>query len=221
MKKVILIGSGAVAAEITSFIEDHNQHVETKDMLNIIGYLDFNDNIDKYWQKYGLKKPVISDIYTYDIQAEDNFIISVADLPFRFKMIEYLISKNASIINFIHYTTMVGNNVEIGKGNIIYPHCLIGPKAQLGDYNLITSYSFISHDCKIGTNNFFATSGLSGHVVVGDNNVLGIRSTILHHISIGSGNTIQAGMIVDKNVKDNTTVFYRYKEQVIAIPKAD
>lgn len=219
MKKVILIGSGAVAAEITSFIEDNNQHVVTKEMLDIAGYLDFDNNINQFWQKYHLKKPVISDIYSYDIQTEDNFIISIADLPFRFKMIEYLISKNASIINFIHYSTIVGNNVEIGKGNIIYPHCLIGPNANLGDYNLITSYSFISHDCKIGTNNFFATSGLSGHVVVGDNNVFGIRSTILPHISIGSGNTIQAGMVVDKNLKDNSIVFYRYKEQVIAIPK--
>lgn len=218
MKKVIIVGSGAVAAEITSFIGDHNKNIAPKDKLYIEGYLDFDENIEKYWRRYGLKKPVISDIYSYKIRTdEDNFIIAVADIPFRLKMIEYLISAKASITNFIHYSSIVGNNIEIGTGNIIYPNCVIGPSASIGNYNFITSYSFISHDCKIGNNNFFATAGVCGHVRVGNNNSFGIRSTVLPHVSIGSENTIQAGMIVDKNLNDGTTVYYRYKEQVFFV----
>jgi hypothetical protein len=91
MKKIILIGSGAVAAEITSLIEDHNKHVENDQMFYVEGYLDFEENIEKYWRKYGLVKPVITDICSYEIQEGDNFVIAVADLPFRLKMIELLV----------------------------------------------------------------------------------------------------------------------------------
>jgi UDP-3-O-[3-hydroxymyristoyl] glucosamine N-acyltransferase len=82
---------------------------------------------------------------------------------------------------------------------------------------MLTSYSFISHDCKIGNNNFFSTAGLGGNVTVGNNNFFGIRATVLPNISIGDKNTIQAGMIVDKEVKNDNIVFHRFKEKVIAI----
>lgn len=41
---------------------------------------------------------------------------------------------------------------------------------------------------------------------------MGIRVTTVPDIIIGNRNKIQAGMIVDKNVGDDSTLFYRYKE---------
>ncbi|MEG2471573.1 MAG: hypothetical protein RSA75_09950 [Bacteroidales bacterium] len=54
-----------------------------------------------------------------------------------------------------------------------------------------------------------------------DDNYFGIRGTTLPNIEIGSKNTIQAGMIVDKNIENESTCFYRFKEKVLAIPKVD
>ena len=54
---------------------------------------------------------------------------------------------------------------------------------------------------------------------MGDNNYFGIRATILPNINVGSNNLIQAGMIVDKNITDNETVFYKYKENIRIISK--
>lgn len=71
----------------------------------------------------------------------------------------------------------------------------------------------------MGNYNFFSTVGLCGHVEVGDENMFYIKSTVIPHVTIGNRNTIQAGMIVDKNVADDTTVFHRFKEKVISIPK--
>jgi hypothetical protein len=42
---------------------------------------------------------------------------------------------------------------------------------------------------------------------------------VIPDVNIGNGNMIQAGMMVDKSIKDETTIFYRYKESVIAVPK--
>ena len=82
-----------------------------------------------------------------------------------------------------------------------------------------TSYSFISHDCEVGNGNFFSKAGIAGHVKIGSNNYFGIGSVVIPHTVIGDNNLIQAGMTIDRSVKDDTTVFYRFKEKVMAIPK--
>ena len=112
---------------------------------------------------------------------------------------------------------MISKSAKLGKGNIIYPNSVVGPNANLGNFNLVTSYSFISHDCTIGDYNFFSTAGLAGNVDIGNRNFFGIRSTVLPSVKIGNDNLIQAGMVVDKNVTDKETVFYRFKEKVTVI----
>ena len=59
----------------------------------------------------------------------------------------------------------------------------------------------------------------SGFTKVGDENLFGINSATIPGIKVGNRNKIAAGMVLDKNVGDNSVVFYRYKERIIAIPK--
>ncbi len=217
---VIIVGSGAVAAELTQYIEDSNRHVQQGKHLNLLGYLDLKENIENYWAKYKLAKPVLGDINTYNIFETDNFLVGISNIPFRMKMISILKERGAKITGFIHYTSLISESTVVGDGNIIYPFCIIGPNCKIGSHNMVTAYSFISHDCKIGSNNFFSTAGLSGNVTVGDENFFGIRSTAIPNVSIGSRNVIQAGMTIDKDVESDSTVFYKFKEKVIAMPKA-
>jgi len=220
MKNIVILGTGAAAAELTSYIEDHNLTVTIDDKkINIRGYIDYDYNIEKYWRKYKLKLPVLCDIDSYAATSDEEVLIGISDINFRNKMIEILLNKNIKISNFIHNSVIISDSISLGVGNIIYPFCIIGPNTSIGDFNMITSYSFISHDCTIGNGNFLSTAGIAGRVMIGNNNFFGIRSTVIPHVEIGSNNVIQAGMIVDKVVKNETTVFYRYKEQIIAIPK--
>jgi acetyltransferase-like isoleucine patch superfamily enzyme len=217
MKNIIIIGTGAVAAELTSYIEDNNLICSEK--INLVGYLEYDYNIELYYKKYELTKPILGNIDDFVPEDGQEFLIGFANINFKKIIIDKLVSKKAIISNFIHHSAIVANTSKIGKGNIIYPHCIIGPKAIIGDYNNITSYSFISHDCILGNNNFLSTAGLAGRVEVGDNNFFGIRSTVIPSIKIGNNNTIQAGMVIDKNINDDSTVFYRFKEQITAIYK--
>jgi mannose-6-phosphate isomerase-like protein (cupin superfamily) len=54
---------------------------------------------------------------------------------------------------------------------------------------------------------------------IGDENLFGVNSATIPGISVGSRNKIAAGMILDKNVEDDSIIFHRFKEKVIAIPK--
>ena len=219
MKNIIILGSGAVAAELTFYIEDNNSKVEKEQKIKIIGYIEYDYNLEKFYNKYNFDAPVLCDIDSYEPSSNEEVLIGVSDINFRKKMIDALIKKNAKIGSFIHHSVLIPPSIKMGIGTIVYPFCIIEQYAVLGDYNIITSYSFISHDCVIGNNNFFSTAGIAGTVKIGDNNYFGIRSTVIPHIKIGNNNIIQAGMVVNKSIKDDTTVFYRYKEQVLAIPK--
>lgn len=219
MKNIVIIGTGAVAAELTSYIADNNLKVTKDKKINIKGYIDYDYNIEKYWKKYKLKSPVLCDIDCYVPALDEEVLIGISDINFRNKMIEVLLNKNAKITNFVHNTVMIQEPIVLGIGNIIYPFCIIGPNTVIGDFNMITSYSCISHDCIIGNSNFFSTTVISGSVIIGDNNFFGIRSMVIPYVEIGSSNMIQAGMVIEKNVNDDSTIFYKYKEPILAMPK--
>ena len=174
-KSIIIIGTGAVSAELTAYIFDNNKTNKNNSNLIIKGYIEYEHNIEKYYNKYKLESPILGDIDNYQFTKEDVVLIGISDLEFRKVIIEKLEKTHVKIINFIHNSAIIADNVTIGKGNIIYPHVIIGPLVEIGDYNLITSYSFVSHDCKIGKNNFLSTSGIAGRVNIGDDNFFGIR----------------------------------------------
>lgn len=219
MRNVIILGTGGCAAEVTFYIEDHNNKVNSNEQINILGYIDYADHIKDHYEKYNFEAPVLCDIDNYNPKPDEEVLIAVMNLNFRKEMISALISKKAKIGSFIHHSVIKPKNMSLGIGNIVFPFCILEKHAHIGNYNLLTSYSFISHDCVVGDNNFFSIAGIAGAVKVGNNNYFGIRSLVIPGIQIGNNNVIQAGMIVDKNIKDDTTIFYRYKEQVLAIPK--
>ena len=149
----------------------------------------------------------------------DYFVIAIGNVNVRLQIINYLKESKANFINLIHSNVIISNTVKIGEGNVIDPYCIIGPNVIIGNFNIFTSQSIISHDSVIGNNNFLPTTLLAGNTTVGDNNAFGIRCTSIPSIVIGNNTTIKAGMLIDKNVTDGETVFYKYKEKIIALPK--
>lgn len=213
-QQIVILGSGAVAAEITSYIED-----SAIENMEVKGYLEYPQYIDEYYGRYNYTKPVLGDLDSYSIDAHDFFVLGTANIKVRRMMIEIIKKKGGKFINIIHPTSLISKSAQLGEGNVINPFCMLGPKSVIGDFNLLTSGSMISHDCLVGNNNIFSTGLLCGNVKVGDDNNFGIRATVIPQIVMGNRNVIQAGMIVDKDIESDVTVFHRFKEKVIAIPK--
>lgn len=216
MKNVVIIGAGGAAAELTFYIEDYNACESNTEKINIRGYVDFSDS---FWKKYKFEKPLLSDIKDYSPKSDEETLVAVMDIPSRKKMLDILLMKKANIGSFIHHSVIRPKELEIGIGNIIFPFCVLEKYSKIGNYNFLTTYCFVSHDCVVGDNNFFSVAGIAGTVKVGDNNYFGIRSQVTPGVTVGNNNVIQAGMVIDKDVPDDTTVFYRFKERVLAIPK--
>ncbi|MFD2587079.1 hypothetical protein ACFSQJ_09065 [Croceitalea marina] len=219
MKNVIILGTGGCAAEITFFIEDNNSKAQENERINILGYIDYADHVKDHYDRYSFKAPVLCDIDSYEPKPDEEVLLAVMDISFRKKMIEKLKSKNARIGSFFHHNVIKPKELTIGEGNIIGPFCMLEKFATIGNYNLMISYCSISHDCVLGDNNFFSDTVIAGSTKVGNNNFFGIRSFTTPGVEIGNDNIIQAGMHVDKSIKNDTTVFYRFKERVMVIPK--
>lgn len=217
MKNIIFIGSGAVASEVISYLKEMKSKNTSFD-YSVIGYLDDSiENFKSNAEKYNFLEPYLGKIDDHIFSKENNYIFGLGKPEIKSKILSKIYSPELSFPNFIHDSVYIPDSTIIGIGNIIYPYSIIGPNVTIGDFNLLTSYSFVSHDCKIGNNNFFSTTGLSGNVVIKDNNFFGIRATIIPDVKIGSENTIQAGMVIDKNIGDYETVFYRFKEKISVI----
>jgi sugar O-acyltransferase (sialic acid O-acetyltransferase NeuD family) len=217
MKPIIFIGVGAVASEIISYLEDIQNHDHSTG-FEIYGFLDDNaDNFTANSKKYGFKEPFLGSVAEHPFSDQYSYIFGFSNPCSKEKIIQNLDLEKLDFPTIIHPSVILSKSSKLGKGNMIYPNSVIGPNCKIGNFNLITSYSFISHDCEIGDYNFFSTAGLAGNVNIGSKNFFGIRSTVIPSITIGSENTIQAGMVIDKNVSDHETVFYRFKEKVTII----
>ena len=216
MKKIIIVGSGGHGAELDDYIQSGNKSGKGE-AFNIIGYLD--DNPDNY-HRYSFSAPLLGSIKEHEIRSDCDYLIGIANLKYRRSIVEDFLGKGAKFITYVHPDSFVSEPAEIGTGAVISYHCNIGPNAKVGAYSLVNARASVSHDCKVGIYNFIGPNVcFSGFTSVGDENLFGINSATIPGIQIGSRNKIAAGMTLDKNVENDSTVFYKMKERVIAVPK--
>lgn len=215
MKKIAILGCGAHAAEIEGYILDSNLMVEDK--IDIIGY--FDDNEDN-WKKYQLKFPLLGKIKDFNPNDNVQLILGLANISIRKELISYYLNKGAKFTNFIHHKSHVFDTSSIGVGNVLCKNCVIGPNVIIGDFNTLNTNASIGHDSILGVNNVLCPNvGFSGGTKVGDDNFFSLNSATIPNVVIGSRNVIAPNMVIEKIIKDDTTVFYRFKEKILFQPK--
>lgn len=216
MKNVIIIGAGGHGAEIDEYIK-HSQKTTNRKILNIVGFLD--DNQENY-NRYKLSAPLIGGVSNHTIIKGQYYIIGIASLKYKRFFVNKFKSEGAEFVSFIHCSSYISESALIGEGTIIGPNVNIGPNVRMGNYNLINSRCSLGHDTFIGDYNIIGPNVcFSGFSKIGDENLFGINAATIPKISVGNRNKIAAGMVLDQNVEDDSVVFYRYKEKVMAVPK--
>jgi len=216
MIELIVIGAGGHAAEIQDYINHFNDLQKDERNIYIIkGFLDDNPNS---YSQYQFQAPFLGDINSHIVEDKLHYIVGIANVKYRRPIIEMFKNKNANFMTFIHPSAFISKSAEIGEGVVIAPNVNIGPNVKIGNFNLINSRASIGHDSVIGNYNFITPNVcFSGFTKIGNENMFGINSATIPNVSVGSGNIISAGMVLDKHIKDNTTIFHRFKEKVIVI----
>jgi acetyltransferase-like isoleucine patch superfamily enzyme len=214
--KIVILGSGAHASELEGYIEDNN--CNSKDVhIKIVGYY---DDDKEQWGKYKLQAPLLGDLRAYNPKQEEQIILGVNSIKLREELINLYKEKGAKFYTFIHHSCFIYKTATIGEGNILTKNCTIGPNVAIANYNTLNTYCSIGHDSVIGNNNVLCPhTGFSGGTIVKNNNFFSLRSTTNPNVKIGNNNVIASNMLLDKEIKDDTVVFYRFKEKVFILPK--
>ncbi len=216
MNNVIIIGAGGHAAEIDEYIR-YSQKVTGNQNYKIVGFLD--DNPASY-ARYKFEAPHIGGVRDHKVIKGGYYIMGIANINYRRIFVERFKAEESDFISFIHCNAYISPSAIIGEGTIIGPNANIGPNVRIGKFNLINSRCSLGHDTSMGSFNVISPNVcFSGFTEIGDENFFGINSTTLPSIRIGNRNKIAAGMVVDMNIENDSVVFYRFKEKIIAIPK--
>lgn len=218
MRNIVIVGAGAHALEIYEYILTINQ-IEKK--YNILGLIDdsYQSFLNNFENQLDNCPNYLGKISDYCFTDDVDYVLGISSVVIRKSLIDKF-PNDIKFTNLIHPRSYVSPFANLGRGNVIAPNVNIGPMVEISDFNLINGGVAIGHNSILGSNNILSPNCcLSGGTKVGDNNFFGINASTFPNVSIGNHNQISAGMILDKNIENESVIFFRFKEKVLLVPK--
>ena len=197
MKQVVIFGTGELAQRIFFYLKDSDDQV--------IAFCANKSKIDK---EELLDLPVIAfeNIEEKFPPSEFSMFIALAYSEMnkkRTKFFNEAKNKGYELYSFIHPSTKVWDEFEIGENCFILANNVIQPFVKIGNNVLIGSNNLISHNTTIGDNCFITSNvTMGGHITMGKNCFVGLSATINQRIKIGNECIVGAGTIITKDIND-------------------
>lgn len=203
-KRVAIIGAGAGAVQVIDLIRS------LKDYVPVIIFDDTAEkkgkNLDGVYIDGAVDFSRIKDLYTQKIF--DCVINSVStSIPFRRSCYEHLSTSDIPYCNLIHESCVIGSNVQMGTGNILFPFTHIGADTFIGNDNFITAKVSIEHHNHLGSHCTFGPGVMtSGHVTIGDETRFGTGIYIEPFVEIGKDCLIASGAVLTQIIPAHSIV---------------
>lgn len=191
MNKLIIIGASGHGKVIA-------------DIALLRGYKDiaFLDNDTSIKEVNGYK--VIGTTKDIDKYSTCDFIVGIGNSKIR----EAIQSRLSNVVTLIHPSTVISNNVSIGKGSVVMAGVVINTNVSIGEGCIINTSSSIDHDCVIEDYVHIAVgTHLAGNVHIGNHTWLGIGSVVSNNTHITNNCMIGAGSVVVKDIDISGTYF--------------
>ncbi len=197
MKKVVIFGTGELAQRIFFYLKDSDDQV--------IAFCANKSKIDKE-ELLGLPVIAFENIEEKFPPTEFSMFIALAYSEMnkkRAKFFNEAKNKGYELYSFIHPSTKIWDEFEMGENCFILANNVIQPFVKIGNNVLIGSNNLISHNTTIGDNCFITSNvTMGGHITMGKNCFVGLSATINQRIKIGDECIIGAGTIITKDVND-------------------
>jgi len=197
MKKVVIFGTGELAQRIFFYLKDSDDQV--------IAFCANKSKIDKE-KLLGLPVIAFENIKETFPPTEFSMFIALAYSEMnkkRTKFFNEAKNKGYELYSFIHPSTKIWDEFEMGENCFILANNVIQPFVKIGNNVLIGSNNLISHNTTIGDNCFITSNvTMGGHITMGKNCFVGLSATINQRIKIGDECIIGAGTIITKDIND-------------------
>lgn len=132
-------------------------------------------------------------------------IVAISDPKIRYNIVSKL-PKETKYFTFIHPTSLIMDDVEIGEGSFIGAYSILTTNIKIGKHSILNRSNHVGHDCVIG-NYFSAMPGsiVSGNVTIGDRVYLGTNSSIREKLTIIDDVTIGLNTGIVKSINKKGT----------------
>lgn len=195
MQKVVFIGSGGVAREVTSWAQD---------MVEIVGYatLDHDEHA-----RFGLPGQAMPDDLTPELAGTDLAVMAIGLPGVRRKLDERLSAAGFKFVSLVHPSAVVAANVQIGEGSIICPLVNVSPNVVLGRMTYLNFCIGIGHDAVLG-DYVQVNPGvqIGGFAQIGRGVLVGSGATVREGLKVGENATVASGSVVFARVRPEVTV---------------
>ncbi len=110
------------------------------------------------------------------------------------------------LVTLIHPSSVIADNVKIGRGTVIMAGAVVNPDSIVGDGCIINTSASVDHDNVIGNYSHISVgSHLAGTVHIGENCWIGIGAVVSNNIDICSDTTVGAGATVVRDITEPGT----------------
>lgn len=200
-RRLLIIGAGGFGRELEDWLEAYP--ADKKDWT-IAGYID--DNLDALCG-YKTKYRVLGRINEFSYSETDYCVLAIADPEIKEKVYNSLRNR-IMFYTFIHPTVIVGGNVEVGEGTIIYPYTIISTNCRIGKLVMMGCGNHIGHDSIIGEfSSLMASVDVGGGTKIGSKVYIGSKATIVPKKKIADSTKISSGTLVITSISSPATYF--------------
>lgn len=202
-KKLLIIGAGGHAKAVIDAVD--------KSTYEIVGLLEKDDSrVGKFVNNIKIIG-TDSEAEKFYNQGILHAVIGIGHLgesQFRGTLSDVLERIGYSMINVIHKTAVISEDVILGVGNVILANTTINAGARLGNNNIINTGSIIEHEVTIGNNVHTAPGSIiCGTCKINDNTFIGAGSIIVQGMEIGKNVLVGAGSTVINSIQDGSLVY--------------
>ncbi len=198
-RNVVIFGFGGLARELWGWIKNGSDRgTRSRIAAFVIDSVPHTDSYD------GI--PVMTREYASTLGPIE-YLLAVASPTDRRRLSAELNELGWVPRQYIHESAMLGVNLSIGQGTMVFPRCSLSSDVIIGDYVLVNGGTAIGHDCNIGS--YTALLGgvsVNGNVRVGESVLVGAGAIIHPGRTIGCGATIGMGSAVFRDVAAGQTV---------------
>jgi sugar O-acyltransferase (sialic acid O-acetyltransferase NeuD family) len=195
MEKVLFIGSGGVAREVTSW---------AKNLVGIVGYatLDADEHA-----RFGLPGQAFPNDVTPEVAGTDRAVLAIGLPWLRRRLDAQLTNAGFKFVSLVHSSAVVADNAKIGEGTIICPQVTISSDVTLGRLTFVNFCVGIGHDATVG-NYVQVNPGvqIGGFSRIGTSVLIGSGATVRDGTEIGDDARIGSGSVVLGRVRSSVTV---------------
>jgi sugar O-acyltransferase (sialic acid O-acetyltransferase NeuD family) len=203
MKNIVLIGGGNQAHYTIDIIEKEGKY-------NIVGIIDSIHDVDSDRFGYkiiGRQENISQIIKEYDVEGG---VISIGDNWSRYYVYNQIkeLAPDLEFVNAIHPSTVIGNNVTLGKGIVAMAGCIFNPKSFIGNFTFFATGAQVEHDNYIDDfSSISAGSITGGYVKLGKYSAVTLGVTIMDRVEIGENTVIGSGSLVTKSFPSDVLAY--------------